>query len=94
MVRATSEWMRAAEVAYPGLTEHIEALESLTLPGCPKCGSEESARAACGIVGRSITLAAATTKIRLVSTGPPPAKFYCNACAQFFGDPDQPGDYS
>ena len=42
-----------------------------------------------GLVGRSIHLAGATTKIRLLPNGHP-ADFYCNQCDQYFNGPDGP----
>ena len=50
---------------------------------CARCGSTKTAGVHCGIVGRTINLAAATTKFKLIANGPRPGQYFCNACNEF-----------
>jgi len=54
------------------------------LPQCPRCGSKDTADVQCGIIGRTINIAAATTRFKLIPNGPAPGKYFCNACDEFF----------
>ena len=83
MLKVTDEWLLDAEKAYPGIRGTIEFFEAMKLPPCPKCGSANSAEVNTRIVGRSMKIAVATTKMHLIPNGRP-ADFWCNACAHFF----------
>jgi hypothetical protein len=37
-----------------------------------------------GIIGRAISIAAATTKFKLIPNGPKPGKYFCYICDKFF----------
>jgi hypothetical protein len=87
VLKVTEQWIEKAEKSYPGIRETIAHYEARTLPHCPRCGSADSATVSAGLVGRSITVAAATTKIRLLSNGPRPGEFFCNACSTYFDPP-------
>jgi predicted RNA-binding Zn-ribbon protein involved in translation (DUF1610 family) len=50
---------------------------------CPNCGSNDTAKVTSGVIGRTIHLAAATTRVKLVPNQQA-ARFYCNACERFF----------
>src|SRR5215216_3356056 len=70
---------------YPDITEQIRRFAEAELPSCPHCGSEDTASVQVGMVGRAVTIAAATTKVKLV----PNAKdklgiYFCNACKKYF----------
>jgi pyruvate/2-oxoacid:ferredoxin oxidoreductase beta subunit len=83
MLKVSKAWIRAAEQRHPGFTDTLDYYEALALPLCPLCGSTATATAITGVIGRTMELAAATTKIRLVPNGPHTA-FYCETCGKFF----------
>lgn len=83
MLKVSEEWLRRAETDRPGIRDTIEFYEAQLLPACPHCASTHSARVSSGIVGRSMTVAAATTKIHLRPNGRPGA-YYCNDCRTYF----------
>ena len=59
------------------------ACEDACLPACPKCVSADTAAVQVGVVGRTISIVAATTKVKLV----PNKRFgrcFCNECKEFF----------
>jgi hypothetical protein len=87
MVKINDEWIRQAEIAYPGFRKTLNKYEAMRLPACPLCQSTNTATVSMGIVGRSISLAAATTKVKLITNPPVSGHFYCNDCEQFFDDP-------
>ena len=84
MLKIDKETLEQLENKYPGIGESINACEEKTLPVCALCRTENTASVGCGIVGRTINLAAATTKFKLIANGPIPGKYYCNACNEFF----------
>jgi len=77
------ESIRELEEQYPGFRESVDAHESADLPPCPTCGSTTTAGVITGLIGRTINLAAATTKVKLVPNGRP-GGFHCEACDKFF----------
>jgi hypothetical protein len=85
-LRVDESWIQDVETKYPGFREQLADAESSDIPLCPVCGSANTARVAGGLIGRTIRLAAATTKFKLVPNDRP-ADFYCNACDQFFDVP-------
>jgi hypothetical protein len=73
------------EENHPGITEQIRRYAEAELPSCPHCGSDDTASVQVGMVGRAVTIAASTTKVKLV----PNAKdklglYFCNACKKYF----------
>jgi len=84
MLKVNKEALDQIEKQYPGIGKTILYFEKATLPVCPCCGSEDTADAQCGIIGRTINIAAATTKLKLIANGPKPGKHFCNACNRFF----------
>lgn len=87
MLKATEQWLCDAERRHPGIRQTIDRYEALDLPPCPECGSSDTAAVSAGIVGRSILVNGATTKIHLLPNGIP-KDYYCNACERYFGGPD------
>ena len=71
------------EKLYPGFRKSLEHYEALKLPSCPTCGSADTASVSAGLVGLSIHLAGATSKIKLLPNGHP-ADFFCRGCDRFF----------
>lgn len=62
-----------------------KAREAELLPRCSHCASEDTARVAGGLIGRTIAMAAATTRFKLFANGPKPGAFFCNSCGGYFG---------
>ena len=87
-IKTSNESLREAEAMYPGFRKNLDYYEALDLPPCPTCNSTNTAKVSAGLVGRSIALAAATTKIKLVPNGHP-ADFHCGDCSRFFDSPTQ-----
>lgn len=77
--------LAASERDYPGITAAIRAFADADNPPCPKCASADVAQVRCGVIGRSIRMAAATTKLKLVPNGPVPGAYFCNRCQKYFG---------
>ena len=71
---------------YPGLADELAHYRSLRLPPCSCCGSRSVKKVETGVIGRTVTLAALTGKIRLV-TGTKHGAFYCDECGSYFGIP-------
>jgi hypothetical protein len=70
---------------YPDITEQIRRFAEAELPSCPHCGSENTASVQVGMIGRAVTIAASTPKVKLV----PSAKdklglYFCNECGKYF----------
>lgn len=68
---------------YPGLAEELARYRSLRLPPCSRCGSRAVKKVETGVIGRTVTLAALTGKIRLV-TGTKQGELYYDACESYF----------
>lgn len=84
MLKVSERWLADAEKQYPGIRETVAYYEAQTVPDCGYCGSSDTAKVSAGLVGRSVTVAAATTRIHLRPNGPNPAPLYCNACGRYF----------
>jgi len=84
MLKIDNGTMGRMEAQHPGIRESIRRREEETLPVCPRCGSAHTAGVGCGVVGRTIYIAAATTKFKLVPNLPKPGEYYCNDCNEFF----------
>lgn len=76
--------MAERENRYPGITDQIRDIEDKDLPKCPRCASMNTAEVQCGFIGRTMFLAAATTKLKLIPNGPRPGQFFCNDCSKYF----------
>ena len=73
------------EIDYPDISDSILQFEEAKLPVCSHCGSKDTAKVQCGIVGRTMTIASATTRIKLLANGPVPGEYFCNTCNKFYG---------
>jgi len=69
---------------YPGLAEQAALYRQIVFPPCPHCGSSSVKKVEAGVIGRSVTLAALTKRIHLV-TGLKPGEFRCETCGNYFG---------
>lgn len=84
MLRIDKEALDRLEAKYPGIGASIRAREESALPACSRCGSRETASVGHGVIGRTINLAAATTKFKLIANGPALGKYFCNICGKYF----------
>ena len=69
---------------HEGIVETILRFEKAELPRCLHCGSTNTADVRCGVIGRTIYIAAATSKVKLIANGPKPGNYWCNSCEAFF----------
>jgi len=77
--------MSIMESQYPGITEQYRQFEAAKLPSCSRCGSVDTASVQVGIIGRTIYLAGASKKIKLVpNMSDKKGKYFCNECSKFF----------
>ena len=86
MLKIDKKRLNHLEKKYPGIRESILRFDKAVLPVCTRCESKDTADVQCGIIGRTINIAAATTKIKLIANGPKPGKYFCNACEKFFNE--------
>lgn len=84
MLKTDTMALRHLEEKYSGIGETIRSFEGMALPACPRCRSTDTASVNCGVIGRTIALAGATTKFRLIANGPKPGSYFCNVCEMFF----------
>jgi len=84
MLKINEKTLDHLEKQYPGIRKSILDREKATLPVCSRCGSHDTAVVNCGMVGRTINIAAATTKFKLVPNGPKSGDYFCNTCEQCF----------
>ena len=84
MLKLDEDAITRLEGRYPGIRESILQFEKARLPCCPHCGSDDTADVQIGLIGRTIQIASATTKFRLVPNAPKPGRFFCNTCNQYY----------
>ena len=85
MLKIDKASIEKIEKQYPGISETVEYYERLPIPVCPSCNSNDTAKVTVGLVGRTINLAAVTTKVKLLPNSSPSAKgYFCNSCGKSF----------
>jgi hypothetical protein len=84
MLKVDQSTLEGMETKFPGIVEDIQDFESTDLPSCPKCGTYDTAQVECGLIGRTINIITATTKMKLIPNGPKPGDFFCHPCGSFF----------
>ena len=85
MLKVDDETLDKMEAQHPGILEQLSRFENAQLPACALCGSDDTADVQVGIIGRTIYLAGATTKFKLIPNCPKPGTYFCNACGEYFG---------
>ena len=83
MIKFSLDQIKNNEKNYEGIASQIMKFDNRVLPPCPFCGSEDTAVVLRAAIGRTIAIAAATTKVTL-SLKPDSRHFYCHACKQQF----------
>jgi len=77
--------MAIMERQYPGITQQYLSFDEAELPSCSHCESQDTASVQVGIIGRTIHLAGASRKFKLVPNGSDKkGKYFCNECGKFF----------
>jgi|SRR5579884_175441 len=84
MLRIDRQQLDKLERDYLGIRKQILKFDEAELPSCSRCGSDDTATVNIGIIGRTINIAGATSKVKLLPNGPMPGKCFCNACSKFF----------
>jgi hypothetical protein len=84
MLKLSKQELAQLETRYSGITETIQRFEEAKFPACPRCQSENTAQVNCGVIGRTINIAAATTIFTLIPNAPKPDEYFCNDCKEFF----------
>jgi len=84
VLKVTQADLNRFESEFPGIGMEISRFEKAILPACPRCDSSNTAIVAVGIVARTMTVAAATSKYQLVPDAPRPGEFYCTDCRRYF----------
>ncbi len=84
MLKVDNETLKRMEENYPGILESILQFENAEFPSCPMCKSTNTADVQVGIIGRTINIAGATTKVKLIPNGPIPGPYYCQDCKKYF----------
>ncbi len=87
MIKISEDRFKVYEQNYPGITEQILRYEAANLPACPQCGAADTAIVIGALVGRTIHLASATTKVHLTPNGSSQGTYYCNTCKAYFNIP-------
>ena len=83
MIKISESQFRTYEQNYPGITVQILRYDCWVLPACVFCGSADTAVVLRGIIGRTLHLAFATSKVKLNAKSDS-RHFYCHACKQQF----------
>ena len=91
MIKITEVQLKSMEEQRPGITEQILRFEHADLPACPTCGSVDTASVQVGVMGRTINIGAATTKIHLMLNGNDEGIYFCNVCRKQFGPTKRTG---
>jgi len=84
MLKVSLEQLELMGLDYPGIREQVISREEAEFPLCSSCGSPNTATVSVGAVDRSMSIVAATTRIKLVPNGPKPGEYFCNDCREFW----------
>lgn len=84
MLKVSDEELERLDDQYPGLRETILKFEALEVPDCPNCQSGNTASVQIGIIGRTIALVAATSKVKLFPNRTFEEEWFCHECQKPF----------
>ena len=85
MLTVSEESIMNMDASYPGIAEQVHRFEAMEIPSCDKCGSGDTAIIQVGLVGRTMYLAMATTKFKLLPNYNGHGIYFCNSCKTQFG---------
>ncbi len=83
MIKVSQEELDQLEENYPGFKETLYRYEKKRIPHCIHCQSEDTSLVCVGVIGRTINLAAVSSKVHLRANNKP-GKYYCNTCKKYF----------
>lgn len=84
MLKVDRKTLDELEKQHSGVVEQIMRFENAQLPSCPHCNSNDTADVQVGVIGRTISIAAATTKFKLIPNAPKLGNYFCNQCEKYF----------
>ena len=84
MLKIDQAELEKMESKREGIIKSIMAFENAELPSCPHCGSGNTAFVEVGIMGRTIYIAAATTRVKLIPNDPKQGAHFCHECKKYF----------
>jgi len=84
MLKISQKELRRMGKKSPGLIDDITYFEQMDIPPCPRCKSANTASVQVGVISRTMSIACATTKFKLIMNGSP-GKYFCNDCERYFG---------
>lgn len=84
MFTITEQHLKRLNGVHPGFAEIARRFDSAHTPACPDCVSDNTTAVHVGAVGRAIELAAATTRFKLLVSGPKPGEWWCNVCERYY----------
>ena len=90
MLKIRKKELDRLERDYLGIRQQILEFENADLPPCSQCGSQDTAAVHCGLIGRTMTIADATTKFKLVPNRGRRGQYFCNECEKFFNPDSSP----
>ena len=85
MLKIDNATLDEMESQRAGIKAQILSYDSKELPGCPRCGTGDTAKVIFGIIGRTIDIAVATTKVHLQPNAPGSGTYFCYKCGKYFG---------
>ena len=84
-LQISNEALAKLNQQYDGIHDQIFEFEAMTLPVCSKCGTDNTAVTQVGVIGRTMNIALATSKVKIVANGESrEGQHYCNSCEVFF----------
>jgi hypothetical protein len=85
MLKVDQKTLDEMEQQHEGIVKTIMLFESAELPACSHCSSSDTADVQVGVIGRTIYLATATSKVKLVpNVSDRKGRYFCNNCEKFF----------
>jgi hypothetical protein len=85
MLKVDEKTLQKMESQHNGIVKTILHFEEAELPSCPHCESNNTASVQVGIIGRTLYIATATTKVKLVpNANDETGKYFCNRCERYF----------
>jgi|JI6StandDraft_1071083.scaffolds.fasta_scaffold23039_3 hypothetical protein len=87
MLKLTAAALSDLEKHYPGIQAQIASMEDTPSGPCPDCGRVDAARIIIGSTGRTLALAAASSRCHLLPNGTDETQgmaWFCHPCQKAF----------
>jgi len=78
MLKIDQGALEQMEKRYQGITASLIRFKNAELLSCPQGGLGDTASVQVGIIGRTIYIAAATIKVKLIPNGPKQGEYFCH----------------